>query len=678
MQTLPKIKKTKLDQEQPFIADSRHADANEFGISSSVAKRLSIKDAKQFGASIRTLNQVGAADLEEANTSLEAVIERSNFLPAWFGKIADRRQMAVCLISAEGIDYQGNAGSWVGTGFLVAPDVLLTNNHVLNSYEVAERSSVMFNYQKDEKNNDVPTVEFKLRPDHLFVTHPAAGGLDFTFVGVEGNPGKQFGHIELFRDFFSIANKEFCNIIQHPGGEQKSIVLQENEVQDQTEVVVRYTSDTMPGSSGSPVFNNEWRLTALHHASKKISLEGGKQKVLNEGIKVSAIATILEELAKVGDQSINAKKALKLFKGSNSITGFFGAMGRTASGSGSVEERVVNSYKGEDEDIDVGFWNIEHFQTRWTDKLARVADVIVDLNLDIWALEEVSPQSVEQLCKYLNNKYEMKFGFLMSEPDASNGRQTTGILFNEKTVNCRVEPWPDKVQGWFRKRSTDRLDDLEAVDGKIFDRYPERFHVENKDSSIDLSFYIVPLHLKAMSEGSKRRRLASEILSAAIAFVDSEDDVSHNWILGGDMNASLRSKDFKWLEDTGMVPVSAKDEKDGAITYIKGPKSIIDHVFLSANLAGDTDPNFFVVARDKEIPGYIEEISDHRPVLVRLSSSTRRGGGRASTTTFDDIDSEMRSLMEKRRLKGLVVDRPEEEEDEDKPGRKGRGNRPRN
>jgi hypothetical protein len=73
------------------------------------------------------------------------------------------------------------------------------------------------------------------------------------------------------------------------------------------------------------------------------------------------------------------------------------------------------------------------------------------------------------------------------------------------------------------------------------------------------------------------------------------------------------------------VPLSADDEAGGAFSYVKRPKSLIDHIFLSKNLArtyGADD--YFIVAADREIPDYVRRLSDHRPVLVRLSLLDRQ------------------------------------------------------
>ena len=52
---------------------------------------------------------------------------------------------------------------------------------------------------------------------------------------------------------------------------------------------MHYSADTEPGSSGSPVFNDQWEVIALHHASVRAPEHTEFGGVLNEGIRVSAI-----------------------------------------------------------------------------------------------------------------------------------------------------------------------------------------------------------------------------------------------------------------------------------------------------------------------------------------------------------------------------------------------------
>ncbi|MEZ4298667.1 MAG: hypothetical protein R3B70_27200 [Polyangiaceae bacterium] len=55
------------------------------------------------------------------------------------------------------------------------------------------------------------------------------------------------------------------NIIQHPGRPEAALLLsQHGDVRGEGRV--QYLTDTLPGSSGSLVFDKDWRLVALHQS----------------------------------------------------------------------------------------------------------------------------------------------------------------------------------------------------------------------------------------------------------------------------------------------------------------------------------------------------------------------------------------------------------------------------
>ena len=111
------------------------------------------------------------------------------------------------------------SNSW-GTGFLIGPNILMTNNHVLKNAQIAKNSFVEFNYELGVDNLPKTTESFVLDPDSIFITYP---GLDFTIVGVIGNPGEKYGWIPLLRDPFRITRHERVYIVQHPKGRRKEI-----------------------------------------------------------------------------------------------------------------------------------------------------------------------------------------------------------------------------------------------------------------------------------------------------------------------------------------------------------------------------------------------------------------------------------------------------------------------
>jgi hypothetical protein len=81
-------------------------------------------------------------------------------------------------------------------------------------------------------------------------------------------------------------------VVGHPLGGGVSFSLQDNLLLDWDERLVHYRTPTEPGSSGSPVFDDQWRLVAIHHAGephmRKLNGKPGTYEA-NEGISILAI-----------------------------------------------------------------------------------------------------------------------------------------------------------------------------------------------------------------------------------------------------------------------------------------------------------------------------------------------------------------------------------------------------
>jgi endonuclease G len=177
----------------------------------------------------------------------------------------------------------------VGTGFLIAQDLLMTCNHVIRSPTMAAQSVVEFNYQQDFKGNLLPPCRYRLDAGWFHTDQ----SLDYTVVGVLPDPSKppleNWGHLLLNPNADPVPG-EHVIIIQHPNGGLKQIVLTANQVINLWEHRLYYTTDTMPGSSGSPVFNDLWQVIAIHHAGGDLRMnDKGDRRFINEGILVSAV-----------------------------------------------------------------------------------------------------------------------------------------------------------------------------------------------------------------------------------------------------------------------------------------------------------------------------------------------------------------------------------------------------
>jgi endonuclease G len=108
---------------------------------------------------------------------------------------------------------------------------------------------------------------------------------------------------------------ESLNIIQHPNGEPKQLALRENKLLDVLPQFLHYHTDTAPGSSGSPVFNDQWEVVALHHSGvprtdaqgRYLTRDGslwtpamGEHRIdwiANEGARISQVVNALKAAA---------------------------------------------------------------------------------------------------------------------------------------------------------------------------------------------------------------------------------------------------------------------------------------------------------------------------------------------------------------------------------------------
>jgi len=180
----------------------------------------------------------------------------------------------------------GPLGMGFGTGFLIREDLLLTNNHVVASVAEARGAFADFDYQTTTSGHLAMVRSLSLNPDIAFETSVER---DWTVVGVDGRPGDAYGVIPLQRTH--VERDEFVQIIQHPAGGEKQLAYRMNVVAYADATVVQYLTDTLPGSSGAPVFNREWQVVALHHAGGMIfePTDPSNAFLRNEGIRINAV-----------------------------------------------------------------------------------------------------------------------------------------------------------------------------------------------------------------------------------------------------------------------------------------------------------------------------------------------------------------------------------------------------
>ena len=173
-----------------------------------------------------------------------------------------------------------------GTGFLIEGGFLITNNHVLKNTKRADKARIEFNYEEDESG--IPkTIESYELDSSDFLTDSK---LDFTRIKVKdpNNSLSKWGALKINTEYIPEIG-EPVNIIQHPDGGYKQIALTANEVISNNWMhYLFYNADTLPGSSGSPVFNQDWEVIALHHAGRLMTDKKGGLRINAKGDRTSA------------------------------------------------------------------------------------------------------------------------------------------------------------------------------------------------------------------------------------------------------------------------------------------------------------------------------------------------------------------------------------------------------
>ena len=222
---------------------------------------------------------------------LERILGADRFLSLNWYRTGLKRCRAVARIQTA--DEQA-----VGTGFLVAgpdlhpdlpPLVVVTNGHVVPEDLDPGHARVAFHGLDED-----PGRQARFRVAQQWWYQPSADrGLDTTILELDGYP-QDVVTTPLAKGLPSrpLSHRR-AYVIGHPGGSaQPQFSLQDNILLDYDHRVLHYRSPTEGGSSGSPVYDEEWRLIGLHHAGgtgvPQLNQAGGTYAA-NEGITIDAI-----------------------------------------------------------------------------------------------------------------------------------------------------------------------------------------------------------------------------------------------------------------------------------------------------------------------------------------------------------------------------------------------------
>jgi V8-like Glu-specific endopeptidase len=264
----------------------------------------------------------------KTGTFLESLVNPAEGIPDLV-QVLDamtRLQRKVCRIEIN--------GAARGTGFLVGPDLVLTNHHVVAKVLGSpSQVKVRFDYWHREALGQAPGGQAFAVEAIPCVSPPTAAelegresapppgteSLDFALLKIAGAPGDQMvnivqsdgaGAVEFTpkpRDWVVASDPpsmpeadQALFILQHPEGKPLSIAWNAPGVLavNPEGTRVKYRNNTLPGSSGSPCFNGNFQIVALHHSGNLQKTGAAASSLRNEGIPIKAV---MEALNASGD-----------------------------------------------------------------------------------------------------------------------------------------------------------------------------------------------------------------------------------------------------------------------------------------------------------------------------------------------------------------------------------------
>ena len=214
----------------------------------------------------------------------------------------------------------------VGTGFLVAPDLCLTNFHVvrplIDGTADHRQARLRFDYKRAADGTVVSEgTQFMLAKDWLVEARPpsaiddlaepgnqlpAPGELDFALLRVQDAPGDQaVGRADALEDppkrgwIYRVGTEGFepehpLFLLQHPEGAPLKLAFGHSAGLNANATRLRHQINTEAGSSGSPCLNAKLELVALHHAGDP-NFDPIHKPAYNSAVPIAAIRSYLAD-----------------------------------------------------------------------------------------------------------------------------------------------------------------------------------------------------------------------------------------------------------------------------------------------------------------------------------------------------------------------------------------------
>lgn len=286
--------------------------------------------------------EVSANDRQSLRTTIEPFLGSQDFFD-----VLEAARYRVCAVW---VDHPVDGPGLRGTGFLIAPDRVMTARHVLDGLVVdgdgpprseggqivvdevaapgsADRLAFVFDYWRLASNFDPrqpprgvtvvwPEAEFLewssgTHPDdgrsHAFGAPDITKRLDCAVVRLAGRPGAQTGDHRggRLRGWMrldggaapSLSNGRRIVVLQHPAGGPQVFDSGPYHGEGGAQTRFFYETSAAGGSSGSPCFNSKSNLVGFHNAGRPTQFQGSTDRC-NQGVFIAPVVASLPQQVK--------------------------------------------------------------------------------------------------------------------------------------------------------------------------------------------------------------------------------------------------------------------------------------------------------------------------------------------------------------------------------------------
>lgn len=270
------------------------------------AKVFETAYARLSGRALTPNRAVSAKPLDVGGQ--EITIGRNDLLDYSFlenGMIAGKSVAKILVTQYEGgrevKTHSGGVSTGSGTCWLLSSTVALTNHHVINArppnqfaeardFDLqASHARVQFDFDYSGADGEIFEIAECLLSDRA---------LDFALLRLSSDTKRAPLRITPIPLGLDATSPVAVNIIQHPNGMPKQIGIRNNLVNESTADQISYFTDTMYGSSGSAVLDDQWHVVALHRGFQpvtNVTFQGKSTAFVNYGSHILRIAGLIRE-----------------------------------------------------------------------------------------------------------------------------------------------------------------------------------------------------------------------------------------------------------------------------------------------------------------------------------------------------------------------------------------------